>query len=72
MESKTAHHFSRRELLESFLVASCVPLIAEGGAQTQVPGAAPRPFRVDVPQATIDRMRCFPAGWLARFSPCSV
>jgi hypothetical protein len=56
MESKTAHHFSRRELLESFLVASCVPLIAEGGAQTQVPGAAPRPFRVDVPQATIDRI----------------
>jgi pimeloyl-ACP methyl ester carboxylesterase len=56
MESKTAHHFSRRELLESFLVASCVPLIAEGGGQTQVPGAAPRPFRVDVPQATIDRI----------------
>jgi pimeloyl-ACP methyl ester carboxylesterase len=65
MESERAHHFSRRELLETFLAASAVPSMAEGGAQVQAAGAAPRPFRIDIPQATIDRIlnRVRETGW---------
>lgn len=56
MESETAHQFSRRELLETFLAASAVPLMAEAGARAQAAGLTPQPFRVDVPQPTIDRI----------------
>jgi pimeloyl-ACP methyl ester carboxylesterase len=56
MESPICRHLSRRALLETFLAAGTVPLLAESGAYAQAPGVAPRPFRVDIPQATVDRI----------------
>jgi hypothetical protein len=47
---------SRRALLETFLAADSVAPLAESRPYAQAPGAAPRPFRVDIPQATIDRI----------------
>ena len=44
-----AHHISRRELLRCLPVPFVVPLLAEQSA-------SPRPFRVSIPQATIDRI----------------
>ena len=44
-----AHHLSRRELLRCLPVPFVVPLLAEQSA-------SPRPFRVSIPQATIDRI----------------
>jgi hypothetical protein len=44
-----AHHLSRRELLRCLTVPFVVPLLAEQSA-------SPRPFRVSIPQATIDRI----------------
>ena len=56
MEFSSILHLSRRALLEILVAAGVLPLLAETRADAQVPGAAPRPFRVDVPQATIDRI----------------
>src|SRR5581483_1789726 len=56
---------SRRALL---LAAASAPFLARGGALAQDGSTAPRPFRVDVPQATIDRIltRVREARWPAR------
>src|ERR1700739_4217429 len=56
MESHSISCLSRRALLEAFLAAGSLPLLTESPADAQVPGAAPRPFHVDVQQATIDRI----------------
>ena len=56
MEFDSTPRLSRRTLLETFLAAGSLPLLAESRADAQVPGAAPRPFRVNIPQATIDRI----------------
>ena len=56
MEFDATPHLSRRALLETFLAAGSLPLLAESRADAQVSGAAPRPFRVNIPQATIDRI----------------
>jgi pimeloyl-ACP methyl ester carboxylesterase len=56
MESLSMTHFSRRKLLESLVAAGSLPLLAGMRADAEVSGAAPRPFRVDIPQATIDRI----------------
>src|ERR1700680_298653 len=56
MESHSIPYLSRRALLEAFLAAGRLPFLTENPADAQVPGAASRPFHVDVPQATIDRI----------------
>jgi hypothetical protein len=56
MEFHSIPHLSRRALLETLLAASSFPLLAETPADAQVPGAAPRSFRVDIPQATVERI----------------
>ena len=56
MESNIFRHLSRRVLLETFLAAGSIPLLAESRPYAEAPGAMPRPFRVDIPQATIDRI----------------
>jgi pimeloyl-ACP methyl ester carboxylesterase len=56
MESHSNQNMSRRAVLEMLLAAGTVPLVAKGRAAAQVSGAAPRPFYVDIPQATIDRI----------------
>jgi epoxide hydrolase len=50
---QTRSNLSRRALL---LAAASAPFLARGAARAQDSSAAPRPFRVDVPQATIDRI----------------
>src|SRR5258708_15030821 len=58
MEPHSFRHMSRRALLETLVAAGSLPLLAESrpDAQVQLIGAAPRPFRVEIPQATIDRI----------------
>jgi pimeloyl-ACP methyl ester carboxylesterase len=56
MESHFDRGMSRRALLEMLFAAGSVPLLAESRASGQGSGAAPRAFRVDIPQATIDRI----------------
>jgi pimeloyl-ACP methyl ester carboxylesterase len=56
MESHFFQDMSRRALLETLLAAGSVPLLAESRPDAQVPGSTPRPFRVDIPQTTIDRI----------------
>jgi pimeloyl-ACP methyl ester carboxylesterase len=55
MESHSIRDMSRRALLETLLAAGSLPLLAESRLDAQVPGVAPRPFHVEIPQATIDR-----------------
>jgi pimeloyl-ACP methyl ester carboxylesterase len=68
MESVATPRLSRRALLETFLAAGSLPLLVESRADAQVSGAAPRPFRVNIPQATIDRIlnRVRETRWPAR------
>jgi epoxide hydrolase len=47
---------SRRALLATIVAAAGSPLLAQRDLYAQVAGPAPRPFRVDIPQATIDRI----------------
>ena len=56
MESPICRQLSRRALLETMLAAGSAPLLAESSAYAQASGRAPRPFRVDIPQANIDRI----------------
>lgn len=56
MESHPLPQLSRRALLETFVAVGSLPLLAAGRPDPQLPGAAPRPFRVDIPAATIDRI----------------
>jgi hypothetical protein len=56
MKSFSPTHLSRRAMLETFLAAGSLPLWAETRADTQVPVSTLRPFRVDILQATIDRI----------------
>src|ERR1700682_2470476 len=56
MEFFSMPPLSRRALLETFLAAGSLPLLAESRPEAPVSGAAPRPFRVDIPQSTIDRI----------------
>ena len=56
MESHSVPHLSRRALLETLVAAGSLPLLAEARPDSQVSDAAPRPFRVNIPQATIDRI----------------
>jgi pimeloyl-ACP methyl ester carboxylesterase len=56
MEFHLIHQISRRALLETLLAGGTVPSLAESRADAEAVGDASRPFRVDVPQATIDRI----------------
>ena len=66
MEFHPVHYMSRRELLGAAVAAGSVSLVVEGSAPlraesgadapAEATGAAPRPFRVDIPQATVDRI----------------
>ena len=56
MEFHSIPQLSRRALLETLVAAGSLPLLAESRPDAQVSGAAPRPFRVNIPQATIDRI----------------
>ena len=56
MESQSNREISRRALLETLVAAGTLPLVAEGRVGAQPPGAVPRPFRVNIPQAAIDRI----------------
>jgi pimeloyl-ACP methyl ester carboxylesterase len=56
MEFHLIHQISRRALLETLLAGGAVPSLAESRADAEAVGDASRPFRVDVPQATIDRI----------------
>ena len=49
---------SRRAFAAIMLAAAGAPLLAlrEGGCEAAAGDAAPRPFKVDIPQATIDRI----------------
>lgn len=47
---------SRRALLATIVAAAGSPLLAQQDLYAQVAGPAPRPFRVDIPQAAIDRI----------------
>ncbi len=47
---------SRRALLTTIAAAASAPLLAQRDLYAQVAGPAPRPFRVDIPQVTIDRI----------------
>jgi hypothetical protein len=47
---------SRRTLDASLLAAAASPLLPSLDLFAQGSGPAPRPFRVDIPQATIDRI----------------
>jgi epoxide hydrolase len=57
--------FSRRALL---LAAATAPFLPRGAARAQDSSTAPQPFRIEVPQATIDRIlaRVRDARWPAR------
>jgi pimeloyl-ACP methyl ester carboxylesterase len=56
MESHLIRDISRRALLETLLAAGSLPLLAGSRLDAQVPGAAPQPSHVEIPQATIDRI----------------
>jgi pimeloyl-ACP methyl ester carboxylesterase len=56
MNDQTGPKPSRRTLNAMLLAAATSPLLLQGEALAQGAGAAPRPFRVDIPQATIDRI----------------
>jgi len=56
MESYSCSRMSRRTLLETLVTTGAVPLLAEGRSEAPATNAAPRPFRVNVPQAAIDRI----------------
>jgi pimeloyl-ACP methyl ester carboxylesterase len=56
MESHSIYQMSRRELLGTALAVGTLPVLAEFRADAEPASAAPRPFRVDIPQATIDRI----------------
>jgi microsomal epoxide hydrolase len=56
MKSIRSSQLSRRDLLGTLLVTGSIPLLAESVAVAPNPGTAPQPFRVDIPQATIDRI----------------
>ena len=56
MESHSIPRLSRRTLLETLAAAASLPLLEGTRADAQAVGAAPRPFQVDIPQATIDRI----------------
>jgi pimeloyl-ACP methyl ester carboxylesterase len=56
MESISNRCISRRALLETLVAAGGGPLLAKTGAYAQAAGPAPRQFRVEIPQVTIDRI----------------
>jgi hypothetical protein len=49
-------NFSRRAFTTTLLSAAAVPFFPHGTGLAQESGPAPRPFKVDIPQATIDRI----------------
>jgi epoxide hydrolase len=53
MDSERIRHLSRRTVLALPLAAAGLPLLAQQSMSPQVQGAAPRPFRVDIPEATL-------------------
>jgi pimeloyl-ACP methyl ester carboxylesterase len=56
MRSQLAQPFSRRTLTALLLAAASTPLLGQRNLLAEGAGPAPRPFRVDIPQATIDRI----------------
>ena len=56
MRSVSNGCLSRRALLGGLLGAGSAPLLAGGSAYAQTAGPAPRPFRVEIPQATLDHI----------------
>jgi pimeloyl-ACP methyl ester carboxylesterase len=61
-------YISRRALLGGFLGARSVPLLAATSGHAQDVHSTPRPFRVEIPQVTLDRIlqRVREARWPAR------
>ena len=51
--NQTLPALSRRALL---LAMASAPFLPSGAAQAQAGDSTPRPFKIDVPQATIDRI----------------
>jgi microsomal epoxide hydrolase len=68
--AKPGATLSRRAFAAIMLAAAGAPLLAlrEGGCEAAASDAAPRPFKVDIPQATIDRiwLRVREAQWPQR------
>src|ERR1700733_10204397 len=56
MKSQSKRDMSRRAVLETLLAVGSLPLFAESQTDAQAPSAAPQPFHVDIPQATINRI----------------
>ena len=56
MESISNRCLSRRALLGTLLGAGSVSVVARSGTYAQTSGSRPRPFRVAIPEATIDRI----------------
>ena len=56
MESQSPRQISRRTLLETIVAAGTLPMLPEITPAAQPAADAPRPFRVDISQATIDRI----------------
>jgi pimeloyl-ACP methyl ester carboxylesterase len=53
---RSGDQVSRRGLLETLLAAGSVSLLATSSVDAQAASATPRPFRVSIPQATVDRI----------------
>jgi pimeloyl-ACP methyl ester carboxylesterase len=49
-------NFSRRAFTATLLSAAAAPLLPQRAALAQEGGPAPRPFKVEIPQATLDRI----------------
>jgi len=56
MEPDSNHQISRRALLETLVAAGAVPLMAEIRSGAPATNDTPRPFRVNIPQSSIDRI----------------
>jgi hypothetical protein len=56
MPNRTGPQLTRRSVNSVLLAAASGSLFAAGGARTEERASAPRPFRVDIPQARIDRI----------------
>src|SRR5205807_4853973 len=53
MESDGNRNLSRRAVLAMPLLAAALPILEQPSLASEVHGTAPRPFRVNIPEATI-------------------
>jgi epoxide hydrolase len=56
MTHQSGDQVSRRALFETLLAAGSLSLLATSSPDAQAAGATPRPFRVSIPQANVDRI----------------